>query len=108
MTCGLVHASYSLPKWQAVRLSLHPDSIQSLPQQIAEGTVSSSNNTNNALDWNPRTMSEVHDTPVTNNHVMVVQIVLLIKSTYCLADFVLHILLKRRDQYLCDNCETND
>ena len=34
-------------------------------------------------------MSDVHDTPVTNNHVMVVQIVLLSKSTYCLADFVL-------------------
>ena len=32
-------------------------------------------------------MSEVHDTPVTNNHVMVVQIVLLSKSTYCLADW---------------------
>ena len=68
-------------------LSLHPDNIQSLPQQTAEGTVSSSYNTNNALDWNPPTMSEVHDTPVTNNHVMVVQIVLLSKSTYCLADF---------------------
>ena len=32
-------------------------------------------------------MSEVHDTLVTYNHVMVVQIVLLSKSTYCLADF---------------------
>ena len=26
MTCGLVHASYSLPEWQAVKLtSLHPE-----------------------------------------------------------------------------------
>ena len=91
--------------------STHANSIQSLPQQTAVGTVSSSSNTNNALDWNPPTMSEVHDTPVTNNHVMVVQIVLLSKSTYCLADWDLQLffftLSKRRDQYLCDNCETN-
>ena len=32
MTCGLVHASYSLPKWQAVKLTffnLHPEFINS-------------------------------------------------------------------------------
>ena len=42
-----------------------------LPQRTAEGSVSSSHNTNNdnkALDRNPPTMSEVCDTPITNNH----------------------------------------
>ena len=35
----------------------------------AEGSaVSSSDNTNNTLDRNPPTMSEVRDTPITNNH----------------------------------------
>ena len=41
--------------------------VQPLPQPTTEGSVSSSNNTNNSLDRNPPTMSEVHDTPVTNN-----------------------------------------
>ena len=42
-----------------------------LPQRTAEGSVSSSHNTNNdnnALDRNLPTMSEVCDTPITNNH----------------------------------------
>ena len=34
----------------------------------AEGSVSSSDNTNNTLDRNPPTMSEVRDAPITNNH----------------------------------------
>ena len=38
------------------------------PQRTAEGSVSSSHNANNALDRNPPTMSEVCDTPITNNH----------------------------------------
>ena len=48
--------------------TIRQNSSQSLPQQTAEGTVPSSNNANNALDWNPPTMSEVRDTPITNNH----------------------------------------
>ena len=56
-----------------------------LPQRTAEGSVSSSHNTNNdnnALDRNLPTMSEVCDTPITNNQVIkVVQIVRLSKST---------------------------
>ena len=35
------------------------------PQRTAEGSVSSSDN---ALDRNPPTMSEVCDTPITNNN----------------------------------------
>ena len=34
----------------------------------AEGSVSSSDNTNNTLDRKPPTMSEVRDAPITNNH----------------------------------------
>ena len=41
---------------------------RSLPQPTAEGSVSSSHNTNNALDRNPPTVSNVCDTPITNNH----------------------------------------
>ena len=41
---------------------------RSPPQRTAEGSVSSSDNANNALDRNPPTMSEVCDTPITNNH----------------------------------------
>ena len=48
--------------------TIRQNSSQLLPQQTAEGTVPSSNNANNALDWNPPTMSEVRDTPITNNH----------------------------------------
>ena len=40
--------------------------IRPLPQWTAEGSVSSSHNANNALDQNPPTMSEVCDTPITN------------------------------------------
>ena len=40
---------------------------RSLPQRIAKGSVSSSDNTNNVLDRTPPTMSEVRDTPITNN-----------------------------------------
>ena len=74
---------------EAVHIRLHPNNIKresgieipeawmptirqhksrSLPLGTTEGSVSSSDNTNNALDWNPPTMSEVRDTPVTNNH----------------------------------------
>ena len=41
---------------------------RSLLQRTAEGSVFSSHNTNNALDRSPPTMSEVCDTPITNNH----------------------------------------
>ena len=40
---------------------------RSVLQRTAEGSVFSSHNTNNALDRNPPTMSEVCDT-ITNNH----------------------------------------
>ena len=57
-------------------------------------------------------MSEVHDTPVTNIKQpcdMVVQIVLLSKSTYCLADFDLQYTVETSGSVSrCDNCETND
>ena len=46
--------------------SIRRRSIRSLPQRTAEGAVSSSHNTNNALDRNPRTLSEVRDTPIAN------------------------------------------
>ena len=36
--------------------------------RTAEGTVPSSNNANHALDRDPPTISEVRDTPVTNNY----------------------------------------
>ena len=56
-----------------------------LSQRTAEGSVSSchsTNNDNNALDRNLPTMSEVCDTPITNNQVIkVVQIVQLSKLT---------------------------
>ena len=55
----------------------------------------------------PPTMSEVLDSPITNNHVMVVQIVLLSESTYWLMK-TCSTWTKSCDQYLCDNCETND
>ena len=45
--------------------------MEVLPQRIAEGSISSSHNTNNdnnSLDRNLPTMSEVCDTPITNNH----------------------------------------
>ena len=41
---------------------------RSLLQRTAEGSVFSSHNTNNALDRSPPTMSEVCDTPITNNY----------------------------------------
>ena len=41
---------------------------RSPPQRTAEGSLSSSHNVNNALDRNPPTMSEVCDTPITDNH----------------------------------------
>ena len=41
---------------------------RSLPQRIAEGSVFSSDTTNNASDRNPPPMSEVRDSPITNNH----------------------------------------
>ena len=80
---------YSCRVKEAIHMRLHPNNInrdsgieipeawmptirqhssQSLPQLTAEGTVSSSNNTNNTLDQNPPTMSEAHETPVINNH----------------------------------------
>ena len=43
--------------------------MSSPPQRTANGSVSSSHNANNALDRNPTTISEVCDTPITNNHV---------------------------------------
>ena len=46
-------------KWKAPRFP---------PQRTAEGPISSSHNSNNALDRNPPIMSEVCDTPITNNH----------------------------------------
>ena len=78
-----------------------------LPQRTAAGSVSSPHNANNALDRNPPTMSEVCDTPITNNH----------GGTYKKFDSVnlQYRLTKtcsersnRRDQYESDNRETND
>ena len=43
-------------------------SSRSLPQKTAEGTVSSSNNANHALDGNPPIMSDFCDTPITSSH----------------------------------------
>ena len=37
-------------------------------QRTAEGSFFSSHNANNALDRNPPNMSEICDTPITNNH----------------------------------------
>ena len=80
---------YSRRVKEAIHIRLHPNNInrdcgieipevwvpmirqhssRSLPQTTAEGTVSSSNNTNNTLDQNPPNMNEARDTPVTNNH----------------------------------------
>ena len=80
---------YSRRVKEAIHMRLHPNNINrdsgiqipevwmptnrqhsrpSLPQLTAEGTVSSSNNTNNILDRNPPNMNKVRDTPVTNNH----------------------------------------
>ena len=42
-------------------------SKQSLSLRTAEETVSYSNNVNKALDGNPLTMSEVSETPITDN-----------------------------------------
>ena len=37
MTCGLVHAIYSLPKWEALnRLSLHPVHVQNMEMKLNE------------------------------------------------------------------------
>ena len=44
------------------------DSYDQTTEQTAEGTVSSSDKTNNALNLNPPTMSGVRDTKITNNH----------------------------------------
>ena len=41
---------------------------RSLPNRTTEGLVSSSHNTKNAFDRKTPTMSEVCDTPITNNH----------------------------------------
>ena len=79
---------YSHRVKEAIHIRLHPNNInrdsgieipevwmpsirhdnQPLPQRTAKGSVSSSHNANNALDRNPPTMSEVCDTPITNNH----------------------------------------
>ena len=80
---------YSHRVKEAIHIRLHPNNInmdcgieipevwmpmirqhssQSLSQTTAEGTVSSSNNTNNTLDQNPPNMNKARDTPVTNNH----------------------------------------
>ena len=80
---------YSCRVKEAVHIRLHPNNINRdsgieipeawtpkirqhsnrlLPQQITEGTVSSSNNAYNAMDWNQITTREVCDTPITNNH----------------------------------------
>ena len=48
-----------------IRLNMTTDLHRSRP---LSRSVSSSHNANNALDRNPPTMSEVCDTPITNNH----------------------------------------
>ena len=70
-------------------------------------TVPSPKNANDALDRNPPTMSEVRDTPITNNHGG-------IKSSQYSVNRYYHLMKtystrsKRRDQYLCDNRKAND
>ena len=80
---------YSRTVKEATHIRLHPNNInrdngieipeawmptirqhssRSLPQRTVEGTGSSSNNTNNALDRNPPTMSQVCDTPITSKN----------------------------------------
>ena len=76
---------------------------RSLPQRNAEGSVSSCDNTNNALDRNPPTMSEVREAQITTT---VVQIVQLSKST--LSMDTCSVRSKRHDQYQSDNRKTND
>ena len=61
MDCGIEIPEVWMPM-------IRQHSSRSLPQTTAEGTVSSSNNTNNTLDQNPPNMNEARDTPVTNNH----------------------------------------
>ena len=48
--------------------TIRQHSSRSLPQRTTEGTGSSSNNANNALDRNPPTMSQVCDAPITNKN----------------------------------------
>ena len=81
---------YSRRVKEAIHIRLHPNNInrdsgievpearvptmsrrhnsRSPPQQAADGPVSSSATTINALDRNPPTMSEVCGTKITNNH----------------------------------------
>ena len=53
---------------EAYMLTIRQHDNRPLPQRTAKGSVSSPHNANNALDRNPPTMSEVCDTPITNNH----------------------------------------
>ena len=56
-----------IPEAWMPTIKIHTCNSQSLTQWTSEGSVSSSDNTNNALDRNPPTMSKVRDTPITNN-----------------------------------------
>ena len=84
-----------------------------LPQRTAEGSVSSSHNTNNdnnALDRNLPTMIEVCDTPITNNqdsHQGGTNSPTTVNRHYRLMK-TCSVRSKRRDQYQSDNRETND
>ena len=53
---------------EALMPTIRQHDNRSLLQRTAEGSDFSSHNTNNALDRNPPTMSEVCDTLITNNH----------------------------------------
>ena len=57
-----------IPEAWMPTIKQHTCNSQSLPQWTAEGSVSSSDNTNNDLDRNPPTMNKVCDTPITNNN----------------------------------------
>ena len=64
-------------------------------------TTGDSNNANNALDWNPATMSQDHDAPITKqSHWYIVQIVPMMKTCSTRSNL--------RNQYLSDYCERND
>ena len=41
---------------------------RSVPQRTAKGTVSSSKNASTALSQNPPTVSEIRDTPITDDY----------------------------------------
>ena len=83
--------------------------IPRLPQRTTEGSVSSSNNTNNSLDRNPQTMSKVRDTPITNNHSGTKFVPLWYSvNQHCCLMKTYRVPSKHCNQYQSENRETND